>query len=287
MNTLFGLGRQNIGNKLINFAGASPDTFKATLLTMSTQAGKIFLVTSASNASPIVLGVSSTTGIAPGDIVVVGGVGGNLAANGTWQVGTVVANTSISLLTRLDGNNSTGSAAYTSGGWIIDLSSGAVLTDVSANSSGTDATLSGVTNTLGVINAGSSTWTNPPATKVWGVAIYDNTASNDLIAWYDGNYQVYVITTAAPGATSLAVARLGATIPSGAVLNFSDGTTATTNAQAAVGATSLSVNSTAATIHAQATADVATLSSGLPVTPTGNNNFTFVPDTGANKLFVI
>src|SRR5215472_9046136 len=107
---------------------------------MSSTAGKIYLVTAASNATPIVLTVSSTTGITAGDILVVGGVGGNLAANGTWQAGTVTG-TTVQLLTKLDANNSTGSAAYTSGGWIIDLSSASTLSDISANSVGTDVTL--------------------------------------------------------------------------------------------------------------------------------------------------
>lgn len=282
-NALFGLGRQNIGNKQI---AITSDTLKATLLTMTSAAGKIFLVTAASNASPIVLTVASTTGITAGDILVVGGVGGNLAANGTWQAGTVTG-TTVQLLTRLDAGNSTGSAAYTSGGWILNLSSASTLADVSANSSGTDPTLSGVTNTLGVVNAGAFSWTNPPATKVWGVALYDTTAANDLIAWYDGTYQIYVITQAAVSATSIAVARLGAALPSGTVITFSNGATATLSAQANVGDTSLSVTALAAIVTAKSTADVVTLSSGFPVTPTGNNNLNFVPDAGPNKLFVL
>lgn len=283
-NILFGLGKQHALAAAINITS---DTVKATLLTMATQAGKIYTVTSASNASPIVLGISATTGLTAGDIVVVGGVGGNLAANGTWQIGTVVANTSISLLTKLDGNNSTGSAAYTSGGWVIDVSSASVLSDVSGNSLGTDVTLSGVTNTLGTVNSSSWTWTSLTATKVWAVALYDSTASNDLIAFIDGTYQIYIITQASSTSTALAVARMAAILPTSSVLNFSDGTTATMSSQNTVGATSLAVSSTAATIHAQATADVATLNCGLPVTPASGGNLTFTPDSGTNRLFTI
>lgn len=283
-NCLFGLGRNNFLTKQLNWTG---DTNKATLLSMATQAGKIYLVTSASNASPIVLGVTSTTGITTGDIVVVGGVGGNLAANGTWQVGTIVVNTSITLLTRIDGNNSTGSAAYTSGGWIIDVSSGATLSDVSANSIGTDVSLSGETATLGVANASAWTWTGLTATKAWAVAIYDSTASSDLIAFYDGTYQVYVITQANSTATSIAVARLSVAIPNGSTLVFSDGSSATLTAQANIGDTALTVSSLAATVHRQATADVTTLNAGLPVTPAPGGSLQFTPDTGVNKLFQI
>jgi hypothetical protein len=283
-NCLFGLGRNDFLTKVLNWTS---DTNKATLLSMSTQAGKIYLVTGATNASPIVLSLTSTTGITTGDIVVVGGVGGNLAANGTWQVGTVVANTSIQLLTRLDGNNSTGSGAWTSGGWIIDVSSAATLSDVSANTIGTDVALSGETATLGVANASSWTWTSLTATEAWAVAIYSNTASNDLIAFYDGTYQVYVITQTAATSTSIPVARLSVQIPSGSVLNFSDGTTATLTAQANVGDTSLTVSSTAAIIHRQATADVTTLAAGLPVTPASGGSLQFTPSSGVNKLFAL
>lgn len=280
---MFGLGRQNIAAKSISLTA---DTNKATLLSMTSAAGKIYLVTAATNASPIVLTVASTAGMTAGDVLVVGGVGGNTAANGTWVAGTVTG-TTVQLLTKLDSLNSTGNGAYTSGGWILDISSAATLADVSANSSGTDPTISGVTNTLGVINSSPFSWTNPPATKVWGCAIYDTTASNDLLAWYDGTYQVYVVTQAAVSATSIAVNRLGAAIPNGTTLVFSNGASATLTAQANVGDTSLTVSALAAIVTRQATADAPTLSAGFPVTPTGNQNLTFTPDTGPNKLFVV
>jgi hypothetical protein len=281
-NILFGQGKQNIGNKSMNLGS---DTLKGTLLTMSSAAGKIALVSGATNATPIVV-TTGTHGYSTNDIVVVGGVGGNLAANGTWQLGTTTT-TTFQLLTRVDGANSTGSGAYTSGGWCIDVSTAAVLSDVSGNSLGTDVSLTGVTNTLGVINASPCTWSSLTATKVWALGLYDSTASNELIAWIDGTYQVYVITQAASSSTAIAVARLQAAIASGTVLQFSDGTSATLTAQANVGDTSLTVSSTAATIHRQATADVVTLNCGLPVTPAASGSLTLTPDSGVNKLFVI
>jgi hypothetical protein len=289
-NILYKVGKQNIGNKAIAF---NADTFKATLLTMATQAGKIFLVTGATNpGNPIVLSMSNTGSMAAGGVVVVGGVGGNLAANGTWQLGTVVANTSIQLLTLLDGNSSTGSGAWTSGGWVMDITNASTLADVSANSNGTDVALTGVTNTGGVINAAAWTWNGLTATKSWGVAIYDSTAANDLIAFIDGTYQVYVVTQANATATSIAIARLPVIILNGTVLTFSDGSSATLTAQANVGDTSLTVSSLAAIVHRQATADVQTgttggSSSGLPFTPAVNGAFTLTPDSGVNKLLVL
>jgi hypothetical protein len=68
-------------------------------------------ITAASNASPIKITVANH-GFNPGETVVVGGVGGNTAANGTWVI-TVVDGNNFTL------NGSTGSGAYTSGGTAV------------------------------------------------------------------------------------------------------------------------------------------------------------------------
>lgn len=65
-------------------------------------------ITGATNASPIVI-TATTHGLATGDVTVIASVGGNTAANGTWTVSVLTANTF-----SLDG--SAGNAAYTSGG---------------------------------------------------------------------------------------------------------------------------------------------------------------------------
>ena len=67
-------------------------------------------ITGATNASPIVLTVSSTTELRTGMTVTVANVGGNTAANGRWASITVVDATHVSL------DGSTGSGAYTTGG---------------------------------------------------------------------------------------------------------------------------------------------------------------------------
>lgn len=283
-NALFGLGRHNYSIKQIS---STVDTLKASLLTMSSAAGKIYLVTGASSpGNPIVLTVASTTGIATGDVLVVNGVGGTTSANGTWIAGTVTG-TTVELKTKLDNISSTGNGAYTSGGWIIDLSSASTLADVSANSNGADVAITGVTDVLGVVNASPWTWSGLAATKSWGVAIYDSTAANDLLAWIDGYYQVYVITQAAASSTAIAVARLPVQIATGTVLNFSNGASATLSAQANVGDTSLAVTSTAAIITRQATADAPTLNAGLPVTPAPGGSLQLTPDAGVNKLYAL
>lgn len=66
-------------------------------------------VSGASNASPIVLTVASGHGIVANDSIVVSGIIGNTAANGTWTVSSV-GSTTITL------KNSVGNGAYSSGG---------------------------------------------------------------------------------------------------------------------------------------------------------------------------
>lgn len=65
-------------------------------------------ITGATNASPIVI-TSASHGLSTGVVLTISGVGGNTAANGTFVITKVDANT-FSL------NSSTGNGAYTSGG---------------------------------------------------------------------------------------------------------------------------------------------------------------------------
>jgi len=65
-------------------------------------------ITGATNATPIVV-TATAHPFATGDTVTVSGVGGNTAANGTWIITNIDANSF-----RLDG--STGNGTYTSGG---------------------------------------------------------------------------------------------------------------------------------------------------------------------------
>lgn len=76
--------------------------------TNNTIGGPTGAITGATNATPIVV-TSTGHGLATGDSVVVAGVGGNAAANGTWKI-TKINNNSFSL------DGSVGSGNYTSGG---------------------------------------------------------------------------------------------------------------------------------------------------------------------------
>jgi hypothetical protein len=66
-------------------------------------------ITNATNATPIVLSMATTTGLLTGDTVYVAGVEGNTAANGWWQIGTVTG-TTVELV------GSVGNGVYTGGG---------------------------------------------------------------------------------------------------------------------------------------------------------------------------
>lgn len=295
-NILFGEGKLNIGQKLINLASGG-DTLKASLLTMTTATAGTAQITNAANATPIVVTTAAPHGISTGDIFVVGGVTGNLAANGTWKAGTVGGGgTTVQLLTRLDGVNSTGSGAYVSGGWTVDITTAATIADLGgnggANGNGTDVTIPGQTLAVfGTFNATTWNWTGLSATKSWAIALYSSTAANDLIAWIDGTFQVYVCATAAGGATSIIIERLPVQIQNGTTIVFSNGQSATLTAQANVGDTSLAVGALGGSVTRQATADVITfnsvlgITSGLPVTPAPGGGLTFTPDTGVNKIF--
>ena len=79
-------------------------------------------ITGATNASPIVI-TAAAHGVKVNEIVLVSGVGGNTAANGTFIAGAVTTNT-VTLLAFPAGTATTGSGAYTSGGSLQSLGFG-------------------------------------------------------------------------------------------------------------------------------------------------------------------
>lgn len=82
--------------------------WEATAGTMPSQDFEVKSITGATNASPIVVTITAH-GYATGDQATIAGVLGNTAANGTWTITVLTANT-FSL------TGSTGNGAYTSGG---------------------------------------------------------------------------------------------------------------------------------------------------------------------------
>lgn len=119
---------------------ATDDTAgKPSIVTVSTNSGTTTInsgaVTDATNATPIVI-TSASHGLSTGTKVTIASVGGNTAANGTWIIDVVTANT-FSLRT------SVGNGAYTAGGtWTAPtgntttVSSGPYSLSTAANYSG-------------------------------------------------------------------------------------------------------------------------------------------------------
>jgi hypothetical protein len=284
-NLLFEKGREGFLDGTLDW---DTNTFKAALLDLNTADVGIKAVTGATNATPIVLTVTAN-GFATGDLVLVGAVGGNLAANGVWKVANQATNT-IELTDPITGTNVVGSAAYTSGGYVVNLgpsTSGDNLDDFDAAVVGTAQTLTSPTVTAGVADAADVTFSSVSGATVEAILIYKDTgtaSTSRVAALIDGRHIVTCAATAASSSTTIAVERLAAGIPNGTVLTFSNGASATLSALANAGDRTVTVTSTAASISAGSRADAPATSSGLPVTPNGGS-ITITFDNGANRIF--
>lgn len=263
-------------------AGASSwltDTIQAMQVALDTADTAIKVITAVTNASPMVV-TAASHGYSNGDVVVQRGVGGCTAANGTFKVASVTTNT-YALTTLKDGQNTTGNAAYTSGGSAIDLTLAAVTADVNGGIVGAAVTLTTPTVTNGVLDADDATFTGVSG-LVDAIIIYDNTTGIPLV-FVDGKQQVVMAADAATSATTLAVEPLIGAIASGVAMVFSNGVTATTSAPAVAGARTITVTALGAGITAGHTADVVTTGAGLPYTG-GGGSYTYQWDNGANKI---
>lgn len=284
-NTLFEKGREGFLDGTCDW---DTNTFKGALLDLNTADAGVKAVTAASNATPIV--VSATThGFTNGDIVLVGAVGGNLAANGIWKIANVAAST-MELTDPILGTNVVGSAAYTSGGYVVNLgpsASGDNWDDFDACNVGTQQTIASPTVVSGVADAADLTFPTVSGATVEAVGIYKDTgtaSTSRMVAIIDGRHIVTCAANAASTSTTIAVERLSAGIPNSTVLTFSNGASATLSALANAGDRTITVTSTAALISAGNRADAPATGSGLPVTPNGGN-ISVAFDNGANRIF--
>lgn len=264
------------------------NTFKVALLDLDTATTGIKAITGATNATPIVI-TATAHGFSNGDLVLIGKVGGNLAANGVFAVAGQTTNT-FNLTDPITGGSVVGSAAYTSGGYAVCLgpsTSGDNLDDFSGAVVGTAQTLTTPTVVQGVAGAANVTFSSVSGPTVEAVLIYKDTgtaSTSRVAALIDGRHIVTCAATAASSSTTIAVERLAAGIPSGTVLTFSNGASATLSALANAGDRTITVTSTASSISAGSRADAPATSSGLPVTPNGGS-ISITWDTGANKIF--
>src|SRR5262245_13119932 len=138
-NTLFEKGVDGIMNGGVDL---DTNTIKAALIDLNTADVAIKAITGATNATPIVI-TATAHGFTNGDIVLIGAVGGNQAANGICKIANQAANT-FELTNPITGANASGSGAYTSGGYAVNLgpsASGDNFDDVDAALVGTAQTL--------------------------------------------------------------------------------------------------------------------------------------------------
>lgn len=283
MTALFEKGREAFG--LGNIAWTSA-TIKAALLDTTVTSTAVKPISGATNATPIVV-TATAHGYVNGDIVYIDGVGGNLAANGIWQVASVAANT-FNLTNPVSAGNAVGSAAYTSGGFAINLGPTiANLSDISGGVIGTAVTLTSPTMVQGVADAADVTFTSVSGNPVKGVFVYKDTgtgSTSTLILLQMGKFVVTADATAATSATSVVVEALTAGIPTATTLTFSDGKTATLSGAAVAGDRVLTVSALATGVTVGARALAPMTGSAIPVTPNGGN-ITATWDNGPNRMF--
>lgn len=266
------------------------DTINSKLLDLATADVANKLITGCTGAASPITVTSVGHGFSNGQIVVVGGVGGNLAANQLCKVANQAANT-FDLQTLRNSLAMTGNAAYTAGGYVVNLDLLQWLSDIDGSSVGTNVTLGGKTSTLGVMNAAAWTHTNTVvgANPVRAFILYKDTGAagtSPVFGFDDGKIQVEVDSQAAGAAVSIIVLPLPGGIPNGTVLTFSNGVQATLTALASFNDRVLTVAALANPIPAGHTADIASTNSNLPSPTGGTMNIQITPDAvSGNGLF--
>jgi len=287
MTVLFQKGKEGLIDGTLDL---DTDTMKIALLDLdgATDTG-VKAITGATNATPIVI-TATSHGFSNGDFVYIDAVGGNLSANGIYKTANVAANTFE--LTRLDGTNVVGFAAYTSGGYVVNLgpsASGDNYDDVNGCQIGTPTALASRTVTNGVFDAADTTITAVTGNTVEAAVIYEDTgtpSTSRLLQLLTGKHLVIVAADAASSATTIWVEALAEAIANGTVLTFSNGKQATLSAGANAGDRSLTVSALANAIANANQALAPKTSSGFPVTPNGGD-ITINYSNGNSKIFAI
>jgi hypothetical protein len=267
------------------------NTFSAALVDLDTSAVGCRLISSSTNATPIVVTTSVAHGFTTGDIVSITGHVTNTAANGIWAI-TAASGSVFSLTDPILATNVVGNGVGGATGRAVNLgpsASGDNWDDFVADIVGTKVTMTSPTVTSGVADAADVTFTAVTGATVEAVMIFKDTGTNSssrMVALIDGRQIVTCAATTASSATTLPVERLRGAIANGTVLAFSNGASATLSAGANAGDRTLTVSSTAATITAGNRADAPYTGSGLPVTPNGGN-ITIAFDGGVNRIFAL
>jgi hypothetical protein len=267
---LFDTGR-NAFNSSASISFTS-DQIRAILLDVTAPGTWSKTVTGATNANPVVYS-SVGHGFSNNDVLVLGGIGGNLSANQTGLATAVAANTFD--LNTLEGVAVAGSGAFTTNGYAINLTQAVTIGDL-LGTNVAFAVLAGRTSSRGVANATSPvTWNAVPAGHtVTAIVYYDNSFAQ-LLGWQDGKVRVKVQKAVLALDTSIIITPLTGQLWDGVtgaapVIWWSDGHSSTLNAAANQGDDSLTITAQAAGgVALNSTADVAVFGGGLPFATSG------------------
>jgi len=285
VNRLFEKGREGFLDGTLDW---DTQTFSAALLDLATTDVGVKAITSSTNATPIVMTVTSH-GFANGDFVYIDNHTTNTAANGLWKIANQATNT-FELTDPVTASNAVGNGVGGATGYAINLGPSAAgdnWDDFNGSLVGSLVNLTSPTVTSGVADAADTTFTSVSGASVEAVAIIRDTgtpSTSRMVALITGKHIVTCAVQASASATSIVVDRLTYAIPNGTVLAFSNGASATMTALANAGDRSISVSALAAIVTANSRALAPATGSGLPVTPNGGN-IVVTWDNGANRIF--
>jgi len=282
-NALFERGREGFLDGSLDW---DTQTFSAALIDGQTGTAGNILISSSTNATPIVV-TTATHNLSNGDLVSIKDHATNTCANGIFKVAGVTG-TTFQLTNPVDGTNVVGNGVGGATGVVTVLGGvstvGKFYSDFVGGLVGAKVNLTSPTVTDGVADAADTTFTSVSGNAVKYVMIFQDTGTNStsrMVAMIDGTSIVTCNTTLSAG-TALLVEPTQVNIASAVVLPFSTGQTATLNGASTAPSRSITVNSTTVTVGGRAQAPAT--GSGLPVTPNGGNIIVSW-DNGVNKIF--
>ncbi len=282
-------GRQKILEGSIAFL---TDTIKSQLLDLATGGTANKILSSVTGAASPITCTSASHGFSNGDILITGGIGGNLSANQLCKCANVATNT-FDIQTLRNSLAMTGNAAYTSGGYVINLTKAQWLSDLNASAVAAAVAIASKTSTLGVANAAA--WTHAAtvvgANAVKAALLYKDTGvagTSPAMFFMDGKFQVEIDKAASTSDTTLIILPCPGAIPNGTVVYFSNGIAATMTAGASFGDRTLTVSAISGPIANGHTADVTATGANLPSPTGGTMDIVITPDvTSGFGLFRI
>jgi hypothetical protein len=288
---LYDIGRNNFATAAVNWTG---HTQKAMLLDGTQTTGStgtwFGFISGATNANPVVYTYSGMNDPSNNDVLVLGGIGGNLSANQIGLCTSVNTGAKTFSLTTLEpaGNgggvlNVAGSGVYTATtGYAMNLTQASTVSNILGTRVGTDVTLSGTSASRGVCTCTSPfTWSAVASGNTASfVILYDanggTDATNKLEGFLDGKTLIVIDKAVAVNDTTVYIEPAKAAInhTTNPTLNFSNGQALTLTADVAQGDRTLTVSAAAAIIAAGNQADQQASAAGIPLA-TNNGNISF------------